>query len=60
MSEKQATSAGYKKDTTGKFNKKLIPSSSEIKTNIMPPKKKMDGSMMKSGGSMKKCKYGCK
>ena len=32
---------------------KLVPSSSQIKANVMPPKKKM-------GGSMKKCKYGCK
>lgn len=32
---------------------KLVPSTSQIKANVMPPKKKM-------GGSMKKCKYGCK
>jgi hypothetical protein len=69
---------------------KLVPSSSQIKANVMPPKKKMGGKMakqaavaiamkkagkkpkkammgasmsepmMKSGGKMAKCKYGCK
>jgi hypothetical protein len=36
-----------------KKNVKLVPSTSQIKANVMPPKKKM-------GGSMNKCRYGCK
>ena len=42
MSEKQATSAGFKKDANGVYSKSK-------------PK-----ATMKSGGSVKKCKYGCK
>jgi hypothetical protein len=48
---------------------KLVPSTSQIKANVMPPKTKTKninafqgkkGMLAKSGTSMKKCKYGCK
>jgi hypothetical protein len=35
---------------------KLVPLASQIKANVMPPKPPKK----KMGGSMKKCKYGCK